>query len=388
MKRILTLDSSNSGQHTQSLTVRPSPAASAQLLVFYHFAGAQDSDSALRLVICNDLLCRRFLRRTLDDGVRNGTFADQLLDCGRFVKAVLTNNSLPMVTYACGPWISRLLCADPLCGRFEIRNLALSGLAPFDRASYSAPLDSVDSPVFFHAHDSRSRRSELRAVFSPNVTVTIDNCTNAGLYPSAVATSQQLGVAYVGAGALRFAVFDWHQSSFSVVVVDNSSSFRYVSAALVDSLPLIAYTDELNGFEKMAHCRRWPCNDSSLFSISTIDQIGHAPNSCTSTPFCPYGVFPQLRSSLRLNGGLGALVYFNSSSPTSGALKLAQCKTASCSAASVDVLAAAPIDGFGRDASLATNDDEQLGYVSFLNYGGSDMNMSLGLAVFQFASAP
>lgn len=391
VKRVMTLDSTiGAGQHTQALLVRRGPSAAAQLLVFYHFAGAQASDSELRVVTCVDALCRQTARRVLDDGSRGGG-SIQLDDCGRFIKAVLLNDSIPMLTYACGDRIARLVCNDPLCAKFLIVDIARSGLGANDRASYSAPLNDTDLPVFFHAHSSRTRLSELRAAipvknsnYMFNI-VTIDNDVEAGLYPSAVfAPNGQLAVAYVARDELRFAVFNWQQNTFDIVVVDNSSSYRYVTATLVGSLPLIAYTDEINGFEKTAWCSQWPCNDPSLFSNSAIDQIGRAPNSCSGTPFCPYGVFPQLRSGLALNDGLGVLVYFNSSSPQSGALKMAQCNSASCDTATVDVIASAPLGGFGRDSSLAANANNQLAYVSFLNYGGSDTNMTLGLVIAQF----
>jgi hypothetical protein len=390
VKRVMTLDSTiGTGQHTQALLVRRSPSAAAQLLVFYHYAGAQASDSELRIVTCLDSLCRQTARRVLDDGSRGGVI--RMDNCGRFIKAVLLKGSIPMLTYACGDQIARLVCSDPMCAKFLIVDIAHSGLAPNDRASYSSPLNATDLPVFFHAHNSRTRLSELRAAipvqnstYKFNI-VRIDNDVDAGLYPSAVlAPLGQVAVAYVAADELRFAVYNWQQNTFDVVVVDNSSSFRYVTATVVGSLPLIAYTDEISGLEKTAWCSQWPCNDPSMFSISAIDQIGRAPNSCSGTPFCPYGVFPQLRSGLAINDGLGVLVYFNSSSPQSGALKMAQCKTARCSSAAVDVIASAPLGGFGRDSSLAANPDDQLSYVSFLNYGGSDTNMTLGLVIAQF----
>lgn len=132
----------------------------------------------------------------------------------------------------------------------------------------------------------------------------------------------------------------------------------------------IMYVDETTGGLYYANCS---LQLESMFGLkcdnNVIDMIG----------INAYGVFPEMDfysglSHYGINGPI--LSYFNSSSETTGALKVAQCGDVRCTNPDISVLVNGTA-GFGRDSSIGyvndhSSESANLLYISFLDYNGGD----------------
>jgi hypothetical protein len=97
------------------------------------------------------------------------------------------------------------------------------------------------------------------------------------------------------------------------------------------------YTDEVNGYMKVAHCSTANCQGGNV-TLSIVD-----PNIGVSC----YGEFPEMQ--MNPYTGFPALSYFNQTSVSSGSLKLALCLDVACQKAQVQVVATGKC-GYGRDS--------------------------------------
>mmetsp|Transcript_83174 Transcript_83174/g.101925 ORF Transcript_83174/g.101925 Transcript_83174/m.101925 type:complete len:154 (-) Transcript_83174:613-1074(-) len=120
----------------------------------------------------------------------------------------------------------------------------------------------------------------------------------------------------------------------------------------------IMYVDATNGDLKYANCSINKATNGFKCDKNVIDSIG----------VNAYGVFPEMDYYPTLNE-YPVLVYIDQSNNITSALKVTQCNSLLCDNPSITSLGSGE-SGYGRDSSLAWNNDDNILYVSFLDYNG------------------
>ena len=121
----------------------------------------------------------------------------------------------------------------------------------------------------------------------------------------------------------------------------------------------IMYVDNTNGTLKYANCSIDAKTNNMKCNFNILDVIG----------VNAYGVFPEMNYYQTFNQNGPMMSYIDQSNNITSKLKILQCNSMLCDDGNIQELVRGQ-SGYGRDSSIAWSNENQLLYVSFLDYNG------------------
>ena len=193
----------------------------------------------------------------------------------------------------------------------------------------------------------------------------IDSGSQNGKYPSIIPSSSGYAFVYQDKshlnGDLRYTIYNTTSDKKTVGTINKTSKndigrYSFAVQSGLDRLSGV-YLDSTTGGWFFEYC---VIGSELMCNLTQIDNIGVAA----------YGVFPEVDFYPSLSP-FPIISYFNSSSATTGCLKLAFCDSELCQSPDIHVLQNGTT-GYGRDSSIAYSHENNLIYVSYLFYNGGD----------------
>ena len=311
------IDSSGNADNARFIFMRMSPSTGFPLLSY----SEQTKDpllSSLKFVACNDVACSNY---TVTKIAKGG-----LLSQPAYSFFTFADNDIPLITFFDeNVGLKYIQCKNSHCSTFHESLTIASGISTGKYPS----VQYVGTGLFFSYYEAESKRyaySSCKTIACERGDITHGNIASD--------SGKDLG---------KYSYTIQNRVGISTMFLENKSGDLYYANCSVPGV----------GGDL-------PC------SSVVVDNIGADA----------YGVFPEMDLYYGFSE-FPMFSYFNSTSDSEGALKIALCTSLDCTQPSIQTLASGTA-GYGRDSSIAylkqssQTDAGPLLYVSYLFYNGGD----------------